>query len=113
MMGVCLIVTFEKQGNVYSSNYYINENRIYALSRKESSKFYFSKDEENEGSNEDENESFLSCVASHEGTAVGFLTSACAGITSFIPFMQPIAFACAAETAVIASIVSADCAGAF
>jgi hypothetical protein len=40
----------------------------------------------NNGDNE-EDESFLSFVASHKGTAVGLLTSACAGMTYFIPFM--------------------------
>ena len=53
---------------------------------------------------------FVSCVASHDGLGLGFLTGACSGIYTFIPGLQPLAFACASETAVIASMVAADCA---
>lgn len=88
-------VTFEKDGKKYSSDFYVEKNTLFAVK---------------DGVQTKDGDSFLSCVASHEGTALGFLTGACAGVASFIPFLQPLAFACAAETAVIASMVAADCA---
>jgi len=92
-------VSYEKDGNMVSADFYIENDILYPMV-----------DGANKFSGNSSKDSFLQCVGSHEGTALGFLTGACAGITSFIPFMQPIAFACAAETAVIASIVAADCA---
>ena len=54
-------------------------------------------------------QSFESCIGGHEGTGYALLTGACATITAFIPFMQPLAFACAVETAVIAGVIAANC----
>jgi len=87
-------VSFEKYAKSYSTDFHEENNKIYLLSDK--------------GNKSNTKDSFLSCVGSHEGTALGFLTGAYTGITSFIPFLQPIVFACAAETAAIASIVTAD-----
>lgn len=90
-------IFFDNGDNSYSVNYLIDGDKIIPLAI---SSGITSKGED----------SFGSCVGSHEGAGYALLTGACAGITSFIPFMQPIAFACAAETAVIASIIVADCA---
>lgn len=88
-------VTFEKNGESYSTNFYVENNMIYPLITE---------------SNRSPDGDFVSCVANHDGLGVGFLTGACAGIATFIPGLQAIAFACASETAVIASVVAADCA---
>lgn len=90
-------VFFNDNGNSYSVNYLIDDNKLIPLDQS-TNRMIKSGD------------SFGSCVASHEGAGYALLSGACAAITSFIPFMQPIAFACAAETAVIASIIAADCA---
>ncbi|NQV62211.1 MAG: hypothetical protein HQ499_00850 [Cryomorphaceae bacterium] len=90
-------VFFNDNGNSYSVNYLIEDNKLIPLGQPSNR---MSKS----------NDSFGSCVGSHEGAGYALLTGACAAITSFIPFMQPVAFACAAETAVIASVIAADCA---
>ena len=88
-------VTFEKNGESYSTNFYVENNMIYPLITE---------------SNRLPDGDFLSCVTGHEGAGVAILTGACATVASFIPGLQPLAFACASETGVTAAIIAADCA---
>ena len=87
-------VTFTDNGTTYSNDFRVHNNKLYALKK----------------GLPQVKDSFTSCILNHDGSALAFLTGACAGIASFIPFLQPVAFACAAETAVIAAGVAADCA---